>query len=148
MTIQKWCWVITLPNLHLESPSMFDSLCHTGETNKTCCTSQTTQAISPELKECATRPQSPPFCLGNTAKTENSILELSLLLASKKYDHMYRFKHKKRSKNKCTWCWRGQVQGSWSKEVKAGAKENMDSCTLHNKSMTTSESRQKRKGGV
>lgn len=30
------------------------------------------------------------FC-GNTVKTENSILELSLLLSSKKYDHIYRF---------------------------------------------------------
>lgn len=60
---------------------------------------KTTLALSPELKECATRPQAVANCSsGNTVKTENSILELSLLLTSKKYDHIYRLKKKKKVK--------------------------------------------------
>ncbi len=58
---------------------------------------KTTLAISPELKECATRPQpvATLFPVGNTVKTEDSILELSLLLTSKKYNHIYRLKKKR-----------------------------------------------------
>lgn len=54
---------------------------------------KTTLAVNPELKECARRPQPATqlFC-GNTVKTEISIVELSLLLKSKSYHHIYKMK--------------------------------------------------------
>lgn len=101
-----------------------------------------TLAISPELKECARRPQPVTQCSGgNPLKTETSILELSLLLTSKKYDHIYTDWNPKGVKNKCTqsWavlggCWTSDI---WSKEVKTRCKRiyfNINTCTSHNKS--------------
>lgn len=48
-------------------------------------TNETTQAIRPELKECATRAQP----VAHPVQTENSILEISLLLTKVKRNHIY-----------------------------------------------------------
>lgn len=113
-----------------------------GGAYETSCTSQHPQndtiAISPELKECATRPQpvATPFQLGKAVKTENSILELSLLLTSKKYNHIYR-SEKKRVKINARGVGQERFWGFVKcsthnlREVKLGEHFNINTCTTH-----------------
>lgn len=99
---------------------------------------------------CKTSPASRPTVpAGNTAKTENSILELSLLLTSKNTIRYIQIENQ-RSQSKCTWgLGRRGLGGRWILHT-SGAKQhcNTDTCTSHNKSRQLLSQGKKRKGGV